>query len=278
MLIWQADFYKRQQMNQAGEILWELLITDSLGKIIYERQCPQSMANSDWLLVQLQQATEQFSPDVIQVFRPQSLALLTSCAEKLGLTVVATRRTWALKKVLQQRAAATKDPQDILDKPPPQPLPANLWGEEWRFAHVAAGDLIEFFKDRPIPLLNIPEELLPINLGLASTLPIPGMVIYGGRTSMYLARWLNQENPVAINYISTEVGKSGGLVLESGLVNRWILATFEDPEVVVAAEKYEQRKQLCRGLHFLTIQPDSSGMTYSGFWLLQEEYSHHLKV
>jgi hypothetical protein len=158
-----------------------------------------------------------------------------------------------------------------LDKPPPQPLPDNLWGEEWRFAAFPAGDLVEFFRDRPIPIREIPELFLPINLGIASTLLIPGVVIYGGKKSMVLARWLQNANPVSLNYIPTEEGESGGLVLEAGLIERWIIATFSDPEVARAAETYETRKQASQGVHFLLVQPDDSGITYSGFWLLKKE-------
>ena len=124
------------------------------------------------------------------------------------------------------------------------------------------------FSDRPIPILHMPEFLLPINLGLASTLPVPGVVIYGGRQSMRLARWLQQADPVALNYVA---GAPDGLVLEAGLVDRWIVATFEDQEVAFSGKVYEQRKQQSRGLHFLLVQPDDSGITDSGFWLLCEE-------
>jgi RNA-binding protein Tab2/Atab2 len=71
-----------------------------------------------------------------------------------------------------------------------------------------------------------------------------------------------------LNYIA---GAPDGLVLEAGLVDRWIVATFEDAEVTTAARLYQQRQQLSHGLHFLLVQPDDSGMTYSGFWLLQAE-------
>jgi hypothetical protein len=155
-----------------------------------------------------------------------------------------------------------------LDKPPPTPLPENLWGERWRFATLSAGDVEEAFAGHPIPILEMPEFLLPINLGLASTVPVPGVVIDGGRQSMRLARWLQQARPVAINYIASN---PGGLVLEAGLVDRWIVATFEDKDVAAAAQVYEQRQQLSQGLHFLLVQPDDSGMTYSGFWLLRQD-------
>ncbi|MDE5086380.1 MAG: Tab2/Atab2 family RNA-binding protein, partial [Trichodesmium sp. St16_bin2-tuft] len=49
----------------------------------------------------------------------------------------------------------------------------------------------------------------------------------------------------------------------------WVVATFSDQEVSGAGQVYEQRKQQSQGLHFLLVQPDDSGMTYSGFWLLE---------
>ena len=155
-----------------------------------------------------------------------------------------------------------------VDKPPPLPLPENLWGDRWRFASLPAGNLEESFSDRPVPILQMPEFFLPLKLGIASTVPIPGVVIDGGRQSMKLARWLQDVQPVSLNYIA---GAPDGLILEAGLVDRWVVATFEDNEVAAAARTYEQRKGLSRGLHFLLVQPDDSGMTYTGFWLLRTQ-------
>ena len=276
MKIWQADFYKHSLKNGGGQILWTLLICDPNSSFIYEAKCPQSQANSDWLASQLQEAAGSQLPDLIQVFRPQSLSLLTAAGKKLGIKVEATRRTAALKQELQKRASEYSSAREgynpvKLEKLPPQALPENLWGEQWRFAALSAGDLVDVFRDRPMPILDMPKFLFPINLGIASTVPVPGVAIYGGRKSMQLARWLQAAKPVSLNYIPTEVGESGGLVLESGLVDRWIVATFEDREIAKAAQVYEQRKQESQGLHFLLVQPDDSGMTYSGFWLLREE-------
>jgi hypothetical protein len=263
MRIWQADFYRRPSQDASDLVLWELLICDATRNFKYEATCPQSEASSSWVASQLQQAAGGELPDVIQVFRPQSLSLIEVAGRSLGINVEPTRRTYALKQWLQE-----KQYPSALDKPPPTPLPENLWGEEWRFANVPAGDIAEAFSERPIPILHMPEFILPINLGLPSTVPVPGVVIYGGRRSMALARWLQEARPVALNYIA---GAPDGLVLEAGLVDRWIVATFEDAEVAAAAQVYEQRKQQSQGLHFLLVQPDESGMTYSGFWLLQAD-------
>jgi hypothetical protein len=262
-LVWQADFYRSPQQDAAGQVLWQLLICDQTGNFKFAASCPQSQANSSWVTAQLQLASNGKLPDVIQVFRPQSLSLITAAGSNLGIPVEPTRRTLALKQWLQ----AQQYPVTI-DKPPPVPLPENLWGKEWRLATIPAGNLVEEFADRPIPVLDIPEFLHPINLGLASTVPVPGVIIYGGRQSMRLARWLEEAKPVALNYIA---GAPDGLVLEAGLADRWIIATFEDQEVAAAAQVYEQRKQLSQGLHFFLLQPDDSGITFSGFWLLRED-------
>ncbi|MGK7939161.1 MAG: Tab2 family RNA-binding protein [Crocosphaera sp.] len=263
MIIWQADFYKHLSQRS----LWQLIICDTNGNLIKEATCPQAQVNHQWLKSQLEDIIHDHSPDIIQVFRPQSLNLFKQATETLKITIQATRRTPELKKLLIQ-----KDPNLIkLEQLPPQPLPENLWGDKWLFASFKAGDIVDYFSDRPIPIKDFPEDLKPINLGIPSTVNIPGVVIYGGRNSLYLVRWLADKQPVSLNYIPTEVGKSGGLILESGLVERSVLLTFEDPEMAKVAQKYEQQKESSQGLHFLLIQPDDSGMTQTGIWLLKKE-------
>lgn len=278
MNVWQADFYRRPLRDETGQVLWELLISDTRGKVIYESFCPQPDVTRDWLVSQVQVAAAKTGlPDAIQVFRPQSFNLFQEVGQQLGIKVEATRRTPALKQRLQERALDYQQHQNYtreaynplsLDKPPPVPLPENLWGDRWRFASIPAGDIEEGFAQRPIPIVQMPNELLPLQLGLASTVAVPGVVIDGGRQSMPLARWLQDVQPVALNYIP---GAPDGLILEAGLVERWVMATFEDEEVAAAARLYEQRKQTSQGLHFLLVQPDDSGMTYTGFWLLMAD-------
>ncbi len=277
MSFWEADFYRRPLQDKNGNPLWELLICDPASSFRYSEFCPQPLASTDWLLNQLQQlAAEGHSiPKEIRVFRPQTFNLLESAAKSLGIRVEPTRQTLTLKAWLEERSqqypkqpnytGQTYEPLN-LDKPPPLPLPENLWGEQWQFASLPAGNIAEAFADRMIPVLEMPEGLLPLHLGLASTTLVPGVVIIAGRRSMQLARWLQNVRPASVSFVS---GAPAGLILEAGLIDRWIIATFEDTEVVSAAQTYEQRKQSSKGLHFLLVQPDDSGMTYSGFWLLQ---------
>ncbi|WP_407674199.1 Tab2/Atab2 family RNA-binding protein [Nodularia harveyana] len=263
MQIWQVDFYRSPVQDTSGQILWELLICDATRSFEYTATCPQSAANSDWVGTQIQLAASHKLPDIIEVFRPQSLSLIQAAASKLNIHVQPTRQTLALKQWLQDKQYPL-----ALDKPAPTPLPENLWGEQWRFATLPAGELIDVFAERPIPILSIPESLQPINLGLASTVSVPGVIIYGGRQSLRLAKWLEAAHPVALNYIP---GEPNGLILEAGLVERWVVATFEDADVAAVGKNYQQRQQQSRGLHFLLVQPDDSGMTSTGFWLLQTE-------
>ena len=138
MRIWQADFYRRPLRDEAGKPLWELLICDSERSFQFNALCSQGDANSNWLASQLQQqAQTQNLPDLIQVFRPQSLSLIEAAGKVLGVKVEGTRRTAALKLLLQQRAKEYSSMPNYtgetysaiaLNSPPPIPLPENLWG------------------------------------------------------------------------------------------------------------------------------------------------------
>jgi hypothetical protein len=280
MNIWQADFYHLPSQSEKSDKQWELVICDANNvnpdsypeQAIYTAQCSSKDANAKWLEQQIIAAAKGKLPDKIQIFRPQSLGLVTVAAEKLGIQTEATRNTEILKQVLTNRYKQQFPNYNplALDKSPPQALPENIWGEEWQIANIVAGQIVDLFRDRPLPICSLPDQFLPINLGIASDIFIPGIVVYGGRKSMQLARWIEQQIPAFINYIPTEVDRSGGFVLETGLVDRWIFNTFESAQITSVAKSYEQKKKAAKGLHFLLIQPDNSGMTYTAFWLLRE--------
>ena len=151
---------------------------------------------------------------------------------------------------------------------PPLPMPEDLWGDRWQFASLPAGELWQSFSGRMTPIQSLPEASSPFNLGLASDLFIPGVIITGGRKAMAIARWLQSVSPRALIYQSSP-GTPSGLILYAGDRSRYILATFEDSEVQSAGEIFQQRQRAAQGLHFLLIQPDDSGMTHSGVWLLK---------
>lgn len=257
---WQGDLARHPEQSNT----WYLLICTVQGQVVHEAIAPHAEINATWLAQQLT-PLQQEHPTTLQVFRPQTLGLWEAATRELPFNIEPTRRTDALKLLLSQRWSA-----DVIkvESPPPQPLPDELWGKHWRLGSMVAQDL-ELWRDRPIPFCDIPEINLPLHVGLSSQQTIPGVVINGDRRAMQLAQWLASVQPVAIDYIPTEVGQSGGLILSVGLSDRWILATFEDAEMAQAAVQYQEHCRAVGGLHFLLVQPDDSGMTYSGFWLLR---------
>ncbi len=268
MTLWQADFYHHFPQREIETNLWQLLICDQKGNIIVESSCPQSQVNSQWLIEQIQSNLSKSYPEAIAVFRPQSLSLFSLMGQALGIKILPTRRTDVLKRLLLDKYYSPLYNPLKLEASPPQSLPENLWGKTWRFASFPAGEIIHYFRQQPIPILSIDSQDDPLSLGLPSHHRISGIVIEGDRKAMILARWLAENHPYSLNFIPTEIGQSGGLILESGLSDRWVLVTFEDPEMATSAQQYEQRKQENKGLHFLLVQPDDTGITYSGFWLL----------
>jgi hypothetical protein len=278
MLIWQIDLYRRPLVDELNRPLWEFVVCLPDKSFAAYAFCPQPDVTPRWVAQQIQDLSDQSNPpDEIHVFRPQALALVEAACADLKIPVVPTRRTAALKDYLRDRLSVyqslpnyTRDDYDptAVESPPPMPIDDALLGDRWRFGALPAGDIPLFLSDHPIPVRSVPRGLMPLELGLASSTKVPGVVIDGGRASMRLARWLQDNDPVALNYIP---GEPDGLILEAGLSDRWILATFGDPGIQEAAQTYLSRLQNSAGLHFLLVQPDDSGMTYTGFWLLRRE-------
>ena len=274
---WQLDFYRRPLKDSENNVLWELLLCTPDIDFSYADTCPQAEANAMWLRQQLKRAIHRagYRPQALQVFRPQTQTLAEVACRELDIPVVPRRDLPTLKQWLRQRTAWYSNLTTYtgeaytpfaIERPAPIPLPDNLWGETWRFAGLSNADLLRF-QYEVIPVRSVPHELLPLEIGLSSTVLIPGVVIDGGRRAMGLAQWLDSTRPAFLKYMA---GQPDGLILEAGLSDRFVLTTFDDADVRGAANAFEQRKVTAQGLHFLLIRPDDSGMTYSGLWLLQE--------
>lgn len=277
MVIWEADCYRRPLRDEAQNPLWELLICDSDFQFTYGAIAPQKEINSQWLQQQLETALKKSgqAPSEIRVFRPQSVSLLQSAAAPLELSVTPTRFTPALKQWLVQRSrwyasepTYSGEPYDptALERPAPVPIPENLWGEQWRFGSLSAQDFQDSLIHEPIPFQTVPEEWWPLKIGIPSNAPVPGVIIDAGRRSIALCHWLQEQQPAALTYVP---GAPDGVILEAGLVDRWVLTTFEDEQVKAAGRNFSDRQQQAKGLHFLLVRPDDSGMTFTGLWLLR---------
>lgn len=153
----------------------------------------------------------------------------------------------------------------------PTPLPESLWGDRWQFVSLPAGELWSCLSGHPVPIQSLPEDYQPYKLGLASDQYIPGVVITGGRKAMTIARWVQAVGPhfLTVQPSSDDPNSLSALILRAGDRDRYILATFNDPEVNTAGQTFTQRQTQAQGLHFLRIQPDDSGMTHSGIWLFK---------
>lgn len=277
MIIWEADCYRRPLRDADDNPLWELLICDRDFQFTYGATAPQKAVNSRWLQQQLALAVQKSgqTPDVIRVFRPQCVSLLQAAAQPLHLTVKPMRSTPTIKQWLVQRSqwypsqpTYSGEPYDPigLERPAPIPIPENLWGERWRFGSLAAQDFQESLIHEPMPFQSVPEEWLPRQMGLASTASLPGVVIDAGRRALPLCQWLQDQQPAALTYIP---GAPDGVILEAGLVDRWVLTTFDDEQVATAGHHFSDRQHQAQGLHFLLVRPDDSGMTFTGLWLLR---------
>ncbi|NJK29758.1 MAG: DUF1092 family protein [Acaryochloris sp. SU_5_25] len=274
--VWQVDFDRRPLQDTEGYPLWELVVYDPQTQMACQRWCPEPDVSSLWLAAQLQELFMLMAPKPthLQVFRPRTLSILQEISERLGIILEAQRRTMGLKQVLQMRSqhypqmseytGQAYDPLWV-EQLPPQPLPEALWGEQWQFVTLAATELESGLLQRPIPLQDIPSQLLPSQLSLAVTTPVPGVLINGGRRSMQLAQWIQQRQPMTLTARRAELS---GLILAAGLNERYVLVTYDDPDMVLVAQKFEQDQHNSQGLHFLLIQPDDSGVTYTGLWLL----------
>ncbi|ABW28812.1 Tab2/Atab2 family RNA-binding protein [Acaryochloris marina] len=276
MTIWQVDFDRRPLKNTEDYPLWELTVYDPQTQMACHRLCPEPNVSPDWLIAELKELFTLMGPPPtqFQVFRPRSLTFMEEVRQKLDISVEATRQTLGLKRVLQVRTQAyaqlpeytgqSYDPLAI-EPLPPQPMPEHLWGDQWQFVTLAASELESVLLQRPIPLRTVPEMLLPSQLGLAADTRLPGVLINGGRRSMQLAQWLQQQQPASIQAMRAELS---GLIMAAGLNERYVLVTYDDADIVPAAQGFEQGKQGSQGLHFLLVQPDDSGVTYTGLWLL----------
>ncbi|MEO0852129.1 MAG: Tab2 family RNA-binding protein, partial [Cyanobacteria bacterium J06648_11] len=192
--------------------------------------------------------------------------------ENKAIAFYPTRYTPELKAHLRARdyseisgyTGQSYDPLDV-EPTPSQPLPEFVRGNRWQFSALTREDL-EGFLERTIPFVGGLDVSRVKELS-AETL-IPGMTMFGGKRSLALARWCDRANPYALRYVS---GDPDGMVLDAGLSDRWVLATFTDEDVAIAARKYETRRQASHGWHFLLVLPDDSGATVTGIWLLRAE-------
>lgn len=282
-VIWELDFYSRPILDETNKKIWEVLVCESpkdsnaqVNSLFrYARYCPPNQVNSVWLKESLEAAIAQAPnpPDKIRFFRQAMNNMIAKACTDMGLPVQLSRRTFTLNQWLRQRMAEVypQEPGYQAGSPPsvafpptnPQSLPDALIGKQWAFVTLEAADFeemgewtIDFGESFPLSLLD-----------LSPKTRIPGLVIFSPR-ALALAGWMSGLELACLTY---DREFSNRLLLETGINDRWILASLPTETMQGEAESFELAKQQAQGVHFLAVQSDPETETFAGFWLLQAD-------
>ncbi|AGY57422.1 Tab2/Atab2 family RNA-binding protein [Gloeobacter kilaueensis] len=265
---WELDFYRCPLVGAAGQRLWELLVCTASGRMLLSRFCEAKEATTDWLTAQLAAlVTREGGPPLeIGSFRTATYNLALPACRELGIPLRHSRRTIA---VLRQRAERERNiyPQRpdyrplpaavALQKAVPEPFPDELLADSWGFSALPGSEIAQLHQ---LPISYLEAPLIAIDA------PVPGVFLFSATRARAIAGWLSVHEPVSLQYTRSQID---GIVLETGLDERWILATFNDPEMRRRGEQFQERLQQSTGLHFLAVRPEQSGHEITGFWLLQ---------
>lgn len=281
LTVWELDFYSRPILDENKKKMWEVLVCDS--PLTIDRQpetlfryaefCSSAEVNSVRLKEVIKAAIAQAPspPDKIRFFRQAMNNMITKACTELGIEAQLSQRTFVLNQWLQQRLQEVypnlpgfqpgTNPSVSFAKTPPQPLPDALLGEQWQFVTLSASALGEM-NEWAIGF----GEAFP--LGLAGLLPdaqVPGLLIFSARATP-LAAWMSGLEVAGVKLDSDYPTR---LLLETGLNDRWNLASLANAQAQKEAQTFEAAKQQANGVHFLAVQADPNTEAFAGFWLLQ---------
>lgn len=281
-IIWELDFYSRPVVDEQKKKLWEVLICESPQDVStradsifrYSRFCSSSEVNSVLLRSSIEEAIDQAPkpPDKIRFFRRQMNNMITRGCEDAGISAVSSRRTIALQRWIQQRmqevypALPNYQPGVAnvsvnLPSPAPQSLPDALLGQRWAFVNLEAAAFADF------PQWQVDfGEVFPLEIaGVTAEMQIPGVIIFSPR-ALPLAGWMS-----GLDLAFLRVGKTPAqLILETGAIDSWVLASLGKPQLQAEAQNFEQAKQRASQVHFIAVQSDPQSQAFAGFWLLKE--------
>jgi RNA-binding protein Tab2/Atab2 len=60
------------------------------------------------------------------------------------------------------------------------------------------------------------------------------------------------------------------LILETGVLDRWILTPLPTQELQQEAARFEDFKKAANDVHFIALQVDPNVQAFAGFWLLRD--------
>jgi hypothetical protein len=280
--IWELDFYSRPIVDENNKKLWEVLICESPTGINksttelfrYAEYCDNKNVNSLWLAEALQKAIVQAgqSPDRIRFFRQSMNNMITKACTDVNLSVQPSRRTFELSRWLKERMETVYPEQPgyqasssaaiVFPTTPPQRLPDALEGKKWQFVSLPASAFAEMSEWS----IDFGEAFPLENAGLKPDSIVPGLIIYSPR-AVAIAAWLSGLELAAVKF---DQEGAPNLVLETGVIDRWVLTPLNSKELQQEAEQFEQAKQAAQDVHFIALQTDPNVEAFAGFWLMRD--------
>jgi len=278
---WELDFYSRPILEPDGKKRWELLISSSLdpsgaAPFRWEKRCPASEVNSEWLANALDEALQDAEkqgwkpPLRLRCWRSSMRSMVQRASAGLGFEVLASRRTYALLDWLAEREQDLYPQQDgymagpLAPPPmpiptPPLPLPEAIRGDAWSWASMPIGMLREA-SEWPIDFSG----LLPVISTEDDSLPIPGVRMFSKNRALALAGWLGGLEPVRL------VVEGKQLLLEAGQDDRWLVTDMDKQTAEAAQQTLIQARENSGGFQFISVQTTPNEQRFAGFWMLRD--------
>ncbi len=278
---WEVDFYSRPIIEPDGKKRWELLIIsteDYLGGKVFqwEKQCPANEVNSVWLSNALEEALDEAQrqgweiPKSLRCWRVSMKTMIKKAAEKVGIEVKESRRTYSLFDWLKQReldfypkqegymaGPLAPPPQRIVNQP--VPLPEALRGDAWSIASLDLNTLREA-NEWPIEF----NGLIPIRTSIKDNVLIPGLRLFSEYRSLALSAWVSGIEPVRLLIEGRQ------LILETGEEERWLVTDLSEEIAQKTKEMMRESITKADGLQFISIQVNPNEKKFSGFWMLRD--------
>jgi len=275
---WELDCYSRPVLVDGGKKLWEVLITDSTGRMRICQPLPSSRVNSRELRQVVEDAIEKsvVKPSTIRFFRGAMFNMINIALSEVDVIAKPSRATYALAQWIEERnrdiypnmegykptmAAAGPSGPSFLDIRTPTKLPDALRGEKYAFVSLP---LAEFREGGGITQENIGiGKICPIDEDLPSDAFVNGIVILSSRAKA-LATWLAGTEVCSLKCDL----RRRTLVMEADIATQYLMARLNDDQRTEGAI-FEEGKDKLRGLHFLSVQYDDDSDP-EGFWVLRE--------
>jgi len=277
---WELDFYSRPVLENDGKKRWELLISSSQDfsgaqTFRWEKKCPANDVNSIWLSKALQEAINDAKeqgwgiPQRLRCWRTSMRTMIKKSAEKVGIEVIESRRTYSLFEWLSQREkdiypnepgyiAGPLAPTVIPMVNQPEPLPEALRGDAWSFSSISLGSLREA-KEWPMEF----NALIPLNESLSENIQVPGLRLFSKNRALALSAWLSGVEPVRL------LVENNQLILEAGQQDRWLVTDMNQGYANEVKSYLINSQKEADGIQFISIQSSPKEEKFTGFWMLK---------